>query len=437
MNRKKISGVCCLLLWLSLQASPFAQEEGDFIIVEELGGRKVPRSLLNVISVDLNEVTFREALSAIAEKGEVSLNYNRDRIPVQRKVSVKMKNVRALEALLHILSLTGTELHITSEGQLAVVPSKDHQMPKGTVKGQVLDRETKVPLIGANVTFTGTKMGAASDYDGKFTIENVPVGSYTVQFSYIGYKPLSQTDVIIRSKRITFLKAELKASPVEMQQVVATSGFFSQTEEQPISLVNFSAEEIRRAPGVMGDVSRILSGVPGVARVNDSFNSLIVRGGSATENTFFVDHIEMPNINHFPVQGTSGGFISFFNGDLIRNVNFYSGGFSAIYGDRLSSIMDIALREGNREEFDMQFDLHFAGVGSIAEGPLGQRMGSWLLSARRTFLDLLFEMSGEEGNVPVSVITRPSWSMICHRNINCVFSTFWDLMIFPVRGMML
>ncbi|MFQ5864933.1 MAG: TonB-dependent receptor plug domain-containing protein, partial [bacterium] len=147
-------------------------------------------------------------------------------------------------------------------------------------------------------------------------------------------------------------------------------------------------------------VSRAMFGLPGIAKVNDSFNSLIVRGGSPSENTFFIDNIEMPNISHFGIQGTSGGFLSLFNGDLVRDVNFYSGGFSASYGDKLSSIMDIGFREGNRDDFDMQLDMNLAGVGGIAEGPLPGRKGSWLFAVRKSFLELLFEVVAEDSNVP-------------------------------------
>jgi len=154
-------------------------------------------------------------------------------------------------------------------------------------------------------------------------------------------------------------------------------------------VIGFSAEEIRRAPGSAGDVSRILMSLPSVAKVNDQSNSLIVRGGSPIENCFYIDNIEIPNINHYPTQGASGGPIGMVNVDFIQDVNFYTGGFSSVYGDKLSSIMDMTFREGNREEFDAQLDLNFAGFGGVAEGPLFNGKASWLFSARRSFLDLL------------------------------------------------
>ena len=210
-----------------------------------------------------------------------------------------------------------------------------------------------------------------------------------MRFDYIGYEPLSKTDIIVKSKRITFVNAELKMTMIESEDIIVTAGYFSQIQAQPTSATNFSSEEIRRAPGSVGDVSRILNVLPGVARVNDMSNDLLVRGGSPSENAFFIDNIEIPNINHFPSQGASGGPIGILNVDFIEDVNFYTGGFSAAYGDRLSSILDITFRDGNRDEFDGQLDLNFSGFGGIAEGPLANGKGSWFISGKRSFLDLL------------------------------------------------
>ena len=279
------------------------------------------------------------------------------------------------------------------ENSYSQVISKSN-LPKGKIKGKVIDAETKTPLIGTNVLIVDTELGASTDSDGSFTILNVPIGSYTMQFSYIGYKTVSKTDIIVKSKRITFVEAELKISAIEMDQLVFTAGYFSQTEDQPTSAINFSSEEIRRAPGSAGDVSRIISGLPSIAKVNDQTNSLIVRGGSPVENAFFIDNIEIPNINHYPTQGSSGGPIGLLNVDFIKDVNFYTGGFSAAYGDKLSSIMDLTFREGNREEMDGQLDFNFAGFGAIGEGPISNGRGSWFFSARRSFLDLLVNAIG-------------------------------------------
>jgi outer membrane receptor for ferrienterochelin and colicin len=258
----------------------------------------------------------------------------------------------------------------------------------GIIRGQLLDVETQSPLISANVIIMETNQGAATDLTGSFEIRNMPVGSYSLKFTYIGYAPLIKPDIIVKSQRATFVHAEIRSQTLTSEAVEVTSGYFAQTSDQPVSITQFSTEEIRRAPGSAGDVSRILMSLPSLAVINDQSNSLIVRGGNPAENTFFIDNIEIPNINHFPDQGSSGGPIGVLNVDLIRTVNFFSGGFSSAYGDKLSSVMDIQFREGNSHEIDTQLDLNFAGFGGVAEGPLGNH-GSWLVSGRRSYLDFV------------------------------------------------
>ena len=260
------------------------------------------------------------------------------------------------------------------------------QQPAGTLEGKVVDAATKLPLVGVNVILLTTTTGAISDPDGEFTIPNVPVGSYAVQFRIIGYAPVTKTDVIVRPQRITVVSAELSENVIESEQVTVTAGYFHQSDVQSLNSVGFSREEIRRAPGSGGDVSRIIMSLPSLAKVNDQSNSLIVRGGSPLENAFYIDGIEIPNINHFPTQGATGGPIGMVNVDLIEEVTFHTGGFSPSYGDKLSSVLDIRFREGNRKEFDAQLDLNIAGFGGVAEGPLGEK-GSYLISARRSYLE--------------------------------------------------
>ena len=274
----------------------------------------------------------------------------------------------------------------------AAATHSQKQAPKGSLKGRVLDADTKIPLIGVNVFLAGLNVGDATDEAGWYFMENVPVGAYTIKFSYIGYEALARADVVVRSKRTTFLDAELKMSPLELESVVVSGGYFSAVEDQPVSAVNFSYEEIRRAPGSAGDVSRIIMGLPSIAKVDDQSNNLVVRGGNPIENTHFIDNIEIANINHFPSQGASGGPIGMLNVDLIQDVSFYAGGFSVAYGDKLSSVMDLTFREGNRDRINGELDLSFAGFGGVAEGPISDGKGSWLFSVRRSYLDLLLKM---------------------------------------------
>lgn len=267
------------------------------------------------------------------------------------------------------------------------------QEQKGTASGLVVDADTKLALPGATVTIVETGAEAISDTDGLFGFGDLDVGTYSVRVSYPEMIALTRTDIIVKSARTTHLTIEYRLVPMAKEDVTVTAGYFAPTAEQPTSAIGFSSEEIRRAPGSGGDVSRIIYGLPSLAKVDDMMNSLVVRGGNPSENTFFIDNIEVPNINHFPMQGTSGGPIGLLNVDFIQDVSFYSGGFSTIYGNRMSSVMDITYRRGNRDKREEQADLNFAGAGLAAEGPLSSR-GSWMVSARMSYLDLLVGLIG-------------------------------------------
>ncbi len=284
----------------------------------------------------------------------------------------------------------------------------------GSIQGIVLDRETQSPLPMANVILENTALGTVTAGDGRFLITGVPVGHYVLRFSYIGYETLHRTDVVVKSDRIVFEEARLKPSAVRMDGVTVRGGYFADSEDAPVGAAGFSYEEIRRAPGSAGDVSRIVMSLPSVAKVNDQTNKLIVRGGSSMENAYYVDDIEIPNINHFPAQGASGGAMGILNVDFIRDVTFMAGGFSPAYGDRLSSVMAVDFREGNRDRHEGQVDMNITGFGAVGEGPLGSGKGSWLASARRSYFDLIAKV------VDIGSTAPPNWGDVQAKAV-------WDL----------
>ncbi|MBL0174303.1 MAG: TonB-dependent receptor [Ignavibacteria bacterium] len=295
-------------------------------------------------------------------------------------------------------------------------PGQTPPSPQGGIAGSVTDAETRAPLVGANVTLPRLQRGATTDADGRFRIDGVPVGSHTARVTYIGYQPNVTTDIIVRSARVTTMEAALAPGALRGAEVVVQAAAFERESDVSVSAMSLSAEDIRREAATGGDISRIIAAFPSVAKSNDTRNDLVVRGGSPIENAFFIDNIEIPNINHYPQYGASGGALGIIHVDAIREVDFSAGGFSARYGDRLSSVMNISLREGNREEIDLQADLHFMGAGVQAEGPLPGRAGSWFLSARRSWLDFLLTTFSSEvpssipayGDVHAKVVWHPS-----------------------------
>jgi hypothetical protein len=263
------------------------------------------------------------------------------------------------------------------------------QSLSGSIEGTIRDRETASPLPGANIRLGSGTRGATSGRDGHFRLTDVPAGTYTLRASMIGYQTVVKADIVVGAARATQVTIDMQETSLQADEVVVTAGFFNERADAPVSSISFSPEEIRRAPGSGGDVSRIILGLPSLAKVNDQSNSLIVRGGSPMENAFLVDGVEVPNINHFPTQGATGGPIGIISADLLDDVSFNAGGFSAAYGDKLSSVMEMRLREGSRSSHQSQLDMNFAGFGGMTEGPIASGKGSYLVSVRRSYLDLL------------------------------------------------
>ncbi|MBI2418610.1 MAG: TonB-dependent receptor [Ignavibacteriales bacterium] len=300
----------------------------------------------------------------------------------------------------------------------------------GMLTGEVRDAATKSALPGATVVITELKKGVTADSAGVYKISQVPAGSYSVRVSYIGYKTKSYTDIVLRPARETQMHIALEASQVNMQEVVVNSGYFKGGNSDEISTVGLSYEEIRRSPGSYGDISRVLYGLPSAAKVSDEKNTLMVRGGSPSENSFYVDNIEIPNINHFPVQGTAGGAISFLNIDFINDITFSAGGFSPDYGSRMSSVMDISYREGSKNGTPLQLNLDFSGFGGVAEGSLNGGKITWLASIRRSYLDYLVKafdsgtsVAPEYGDAQAKI----SFDINPENKVSVLFITAYDL----------
>lgn len=267
------------------------------------------------------------------------------------------------------------------------------RVPTGELSGTVVNHATQQPVSGATVAIMGMKLGAVSRATGAFRIAAMPPGTYNVAITCIGYEPRTISDVSVRSGHTTSLTVELDEKDVKLDEATIVAPLFHKDADNITSTHTFNYEEVRRAPGAAEDVSRIAQSMPGVAFTNDGRNDLVVRGGSPTENLTVIDGIEIPNINHFGTQGAAGGPIGMLDVNLIDDVQFSSGGFRAEYGDKLSSVMAVRLREGNRDGFQGNANLTTAGVGAVLEGPLSSR-GAYMFSVRRSYLNLIHNLIG-------------------------------------------
>ncbi len=259
----------------------------------------------------------------------------------------------------------------------------------GSVRGRLIDRVDHLPLVDANVIITGTTHTAVTDTAGNFTIPEVKHGSYSVAATKLGYLPQVISDVVVVPGRSTDLEFFLEPSAIQGNEVVVRRSFFRRTPDLPTSNRSLRSEEVRRAPGSVEDVQRVIQALPGVAGANDQTNEIVVRGGSPIENLTLIDGIEIDNINHFPTQSSSGGPISALNVSFLKDINFSTGGYSARYGDKASSVLVLELRDGDRNKWQKQAELSMAGAGVEIEGPYGDGKGTFIGSIRRSYLSLI------------------------------------------------
>jgi hypothetical protein len=270
----------------------------------------------------------------------------------------------------------------------------------GVIRGRVIDSDTKSPLALTTIRVEGSKFGAIADSNGWYAVENLPEGRYDLRFEYVGYLDAVKRNIKVHSGKTFIVNAELKAVGFFDEDMVVSNEYFMPREDQPVSIINLSAEEISQSPGTGNDINRVLNSHPSVAQINDEKNGLVVRGGSPLENTYFVDNIEIPNANHFPTQGSSAGLYSMIDARLIKNADFYSGGYSSKFGGFMSSVINLDLRESKRTKFSGLLDLSFGLQGMIAEGKLFGKKSGWMLSARRSSLNYALDLIDEPLKLP-------------------------------------
>lgn len=265
--------------------------------------------------------------------------------------------------------------------------------PVHQIKGTVIDKNSRQPLEFINVMIVGLNKGGVTNAEGHFTIEQVPPGIYRLQASAIGYKSVTTPEYILSTRNLN-VPIEMEENPNELEGVTITASPFRKNIESPVGLRIIGLQEIEKSPGANRDISRIVQSYPGVAFSPIGYrNDLIVRGGSPFENRFYLDGIEIPNINHFSTQGASGGPVGILNADLIREVNLYTGAFPTDKGNALSSVLDFKLRDGDMERNSVKATLGASEVSLASNGHLGKKT-SYLVSVRQSYLQFLFDMLG-------------------------------------------
>ena len=264
----------------------------------------------------------------------------------------------------------------------------------GTIEGKVFDSKTKETLQGVEIVIVGTRLKALSDEYGHFNIPDISVGDHSIEFSLPGYKKVIQNFQMFPEKTI-FLDVALEEAMPRISEHITVFGKARYPGSQNAAkAVKFNSDEASKMPSSVEDISRVLKITPGISHVNELCNELIVRGGSPWENGFYIDNIHVPNINHYQNHGGTGGTTGMINVLFIENVDFYTGGFSVAYGDRMSSITEIRFREGNKDDIKTRINLNTTGFGGYMEGPGLGGKATWMLSLKRSYYDVVAKIIG-------------------------------------------
>lgn len=262
----------------------------------------------------------------------------------------------------------------------------------GVISGRVSNPINNEPIPFANILVLDTELGTVSDENGNYILENMAPGLYNVRASFVGFRSKTTFEVQVTLAKSVQLDFGLIEEASELGEVLVSSEF-TRSEETPLSVRKLNANEIERYPGGNRDISRVIQSLPGVASTASFRNDIIIRGGAPSENKFYIDEIEVPVINHFATQGSSGGPVGILNVNLIKNVDLITGGFPSNRMNSLSSFFEFQLKEGRRDKMATQLTVGASELTLSNEGPLGDKT-TYLISARRSYLQGLFRLIG-------------------------------------------
>ena len=271
---------------------------------------------------------------------------------------------------------------------LLLVTLSTFAQPTQTVRGKMVDKESKFPLIGVTallVNNAAQPVGTVTDVDGNFRLPNVPVGRQTLRFTLVGYKEILLNNIVVEAGRETVLNLEMEESVTELNTVVVKvkRNGEAANEMATVSARQFSVEETGRYAGSRGEPARMASNFAGVQGADDSRNDIVIRGNSPSGVLWRLEGINIPNPNHFAISGTSGGPVGIINNKYLANSDFFTGAFPAEFGNTTSGVFDLKLRNGNDEKHQLSAQFGFLGTEFLAEGPLSKKSkASYLVTGR-------------------------------------------------------
>ena len=271
----------------------------------------------------------------------------------------------------------------------------------GQFSGRVLDQQTQLPIPGVTVLLEGTVIGVVTNDEGYFSFEDIPPRTYNLVVRHLGYQSQTVFNIIVKTFGTPLLQILMEESSDALDEIVVFQSPFRTSIETPLSTQTFSAVEIETYPGGNNDITKVIQSMPGISPSIGGFrNDIIIRGGAPNESVYYLDGIEIPNINHFSTQGSAGGPVGMLNVSFIREVTLSSSAFGAEYDNPLSGVLSFEQRLGNPNRFGGNFRLGASEAALTLEGPLLRKdkgkpaKTTLLFSVRRSYLQFIFELIG-------------------------------------------
>ena len=259
----------------------------------------------------------------------------------------------------------------------------------GKIVGHTLNSINNEVIPFVKISIVDLQLGTISTVDGEYIFENLNPGIFSFKITCSGYQDLMVNEITITNSRTVELDFLIEPIIKDQKEIIVKANPFTKKSESPVSLRTINSTEIERLPGAGRDVSKVLQALPGVASRATFRNDIIVRGGSPGENKFYLDGIEVPNINHFATQGSSGGPVGLLNVNFIREVDFYSGAFPSNRANGLSSVISFKQKDGNPDGLITNFAVGSSDAALTFDGPIGKKV-DFIFSVRRSYLQFLF-----------------------------------------------
>lgn len=278
------------------------------------------------------------------------------------------------------------------------------------VRGTVIDADTRQPLLGANVILMDTELGTVTDSTGQFVLAKVPVGRYQIQASYLGYQTHLVHEVLVESGKEVVRRIELLESPTALETVEISATRSDYQVLHPLSVKTLTVEESFRFPATFYDPARLATAFAGVVNDNDQANGLSIRGNSPNGLAWRLEGIDIVNPNHTPNAGTfsdrvtqNGGGVNILSAQMLGTSQLYTGAFPAMYGNALSGVLDMRLRDGNNQQHEFIGQIGLIGIDLAAEGPLtSNKRSSYLVNYRYSTIGLLNQLGVELGDESIN-----------------------------------